>query len=159
MFLNHVPSNQSDALIDKINNGNKTWEANACMLQESHPNYNHELCSDSCPIESEFLDLTDPIKNSSKLHQKKKKKHHVHKNRVHVKSPLSGNGTFGEETEEWSEAVSHAQQWKHKYSSVEDIPDSAVPKRWDFRNIKGYDFTGPVRDQGACGSCYTLGFV
>ena len=34
-----------------------------------------------------------------------------------------------------------------------------IPSKWDFRNIGGYDFTGPVRDQLACGSCYSLGFI
>lgn len=34
-----------------------------------------------------------------------------------------------------------------------------IPTTWDFRNIGGYDFTGDVRDQLECGSCYTLGFI
>lgn len=34
-----------------------------------------------------------------------------------------------------------------------------VPKTYDFRNIDEFDFTGPVRDQVECGSCYTLGFI
>ena len=94
---------------------------------------------------------------TTKLHQKKKK--HIHKNRVHKKSPLSGQRPFGEDTDEFKESVSHAQSWKRKFSSIDDMPDSEIPKRYDYRNIKGYDYTGPVRDQGGCGSCYTLGFV
>ena len=34
-----------------------------------------------------------------------------------------------------------------------------VPESYDFTNIGGYDFMGPVRNQGACGSCYTVSFV
>lgn len=34
-----------------------------------------------------------------------------------------------------------------------------IPSEWDFRNIRNYDFTGPVRDQLECGSCYSLGFI
>jgi len=40
-----------------------------------------------------------------------------------------------------------------------DIPDSMVPESYDFTNIGGYDFMGPVRNQGPCGSCYTVSFV
>lgn len=34
-----------------------------------------------------------------------------------------------------------------------------VPNTHDPRNINGYDFTGEIRDQKECGSCYTLGFI
>jgi len=34
-----------------------------------------------------------------------------------------------------------------------------VPANFDLRNIGGYDFTGSLRDQGACGSCYTNSFI
>jgi hypothetical protein len=34
-----------------------------------------------------------------------------------------------------------------------------VPDKYDPRNINGYDFTGEIRDQAECGSCYTLGFI
>lgn len=39
------------------------------------------------------------------------------------------------------------------------MPDSEIPRNYDFRNIKNYDFTGPIRDQKECGSCYTLAFT
>jgi C1A family cysteine protease len=38
------------------------------------------------------------------------------------------------------------------------IPDNEIPSEYDFRWINGYDFTNPVRDQGHCGSCYTVAF-
>lgn len=31
-----------------------------------------------------------------------------------------------------------------------------MPDTLDFRNIDGYDFTAAFRDQGHCGSCYTI---
>ena len=45
------------------------------------------------------------------------------------------------------------------FSSAEDIPDSDLPEKLDFRNIDGYDFTSYFRDQGHCGSCYTISFT
>jgi hypothetical protein len=55
--------------------------------------------------------------------------------------------------------MAHAQQWMHKYKTSEEIPDEKVPDTYDFRNIEGYDFTGGLRDQAGCGSCYTMGFI
>ena len=46
-----------------------------------------------------------------------------------------------------------------KYKKSSDIPDSEIPDNFDWRNFKGYDFTGDVLDQRACGSCYTFSFV
>eukprot|EP00356_Strombidium_inclinatum_P003629 CAMPEP_0170485226 /NCGR_PEP_ID=MMETSP0208-20121228/4534_1 /TAXON_ID=197538 /ORGANISM="Strombidium inclinatum, Strain S3" /LENGTH=279 /DNA_ID=CAMNT_0010758809 /DNA_START=1218 /DNA_END=2053 /DNA_ORIENTATION=- len=47
----------------------------------------------------------------------------------------------------------------NKYKNAEDIPDNMIPESYDFRNIDGFDFTNPLRDQGACGSCYTVSFT
>jgi len=46
-----------------------------------------------------------------------------------------------------------------KYKTAEEIPDKEVPQDFDLSNIDGFDFTGKVRDQGSCGSCYTVSFV
>jgi len=32
----------------------------------------------------------------------------------------------------------------------------SLPEEFDWSNFRGEDFTGPVRDQGACGSCYMV---
>jgi hypothetical protein len=55
--------------------------------------------------------------------------------------------------------VSEAQRWQRHYKNPEEIPDELVPSKYDPRNINGYDFTGEIRDQRECGSCYTLGFI
>jgi len=60
---------------------------------------------------------------------------------------------------EFQDALEKAQSWYKKYSSAQDIPDSLIPESYDFRNIDGFDFTNPLRDQGACGSCYTVSFT
>jgi len=31
-----------------------------------------------------------------------------------------------------------------------------LPKQWDWRNVGGKSFIGPVSNQGACGSCYSV---
>ena len=77
----------------------------------------------------------------------------------HQKHASSGQKVYGEKTSEFEDAYIHAQSWALKYKSPDEIPDSAIPTEYDFRNIKGYDFTGAVRDQLECGSCYTLGFI
>lgn len=46
-----------------------------------------------------------------------------------------------------------------KYASADKIPDSALPISFDWRNIKGVDFTKAVRDQEGCGSCHIHSFV
>lgn len=56
-------------------------------------------------------------------------------------------------------AVEKAQSYGKKYKTSDEIPDSEIPLNYDFSNIEGYDFTGPIRDQGACGSCYTVSFT
>ena len=71
----------------------------------------------------------------------------------------SGQKKFGEMTKEFQEATSFVQQHGLKYERPEDIPDTEIPESLDYRNIMDYDFTGNIRDQAACGSCYTMGFI
>lgn len=42
------------------------------------------------------------------------------------------------------------------FAHSSEIPESEIPEQLDFRNIDGYDFTSYFRDQGKCGSCYTI---
>lgn len=48
-----------------------------------------------------------------------------------------------------------------KYLNIdpEKIPDDEVPASWDWRKVEGVDFTGKVKDQFGCGSCYSLSFT
>jgi hypothetical protein len=46
-----------------------------------------------------------------------------------------------------------------KYKNPDDIPDLEIPESYSYSDIDGFDFTGLIRDQGACGSCYTVSFT
>jgi hypothetical protein len=46
-----------------------------------------------------------------------------------------------------------------KFHKMEDIPSNKIPEKFDLSNIMGNDFTGKVRDQKGCASCYTMSFI
>jgi cathepsin C len=37
--------------------------------------------------------------------------------------------------------------------------DEVLPTHWDWRNVSGVNYDSPVRNQGACGSCYVFATV
>jgi C1A family cysteine protease len=40
--------------------------------------------------------------------------------------------------------------------SIPVLPKSALPPAWDWRDVEGHSYVSPVRNQGACGSCYAF---
>ena len=77
-------------------------------------------------------------------------------------SPISLSGTkdFAAQGDKaFAQVLEKVQKYQKNYKQSEEIADSEVPTTYDFRNIDGYDFTNSVRDQGGCGSCYTVAFV
>lgn len=66
---------------------------------------------------------------------------------------------FGDKSAEFKKVLDKVQNYAKKYKTADDIPDSEIPESLNFANIDGFDFTGPIRDQGACGSCYTVSFT
>lgn len=61
--------------------------------------------------------------------------------------------------EDFVAALASAQQWAENYADAQDIPDDEIPESFDLTDIGGFDFTTPVRDQGGCGSCYTVSVI
>ena len=57
---------------------------------------------------------------------------------------------------EFESVLEKARKYQKLYAKSQDIPDSEIPEQLDFRNMDGYDFTSYFRDQGKCGSCYTI---
>ena len=55
--------------------------------------------------------------------------------------------------------MTEARKYQTKYTSADQIPDDQVPANFDWRDIQGFDFTNKHRNQGHCGSCYTVSFT
>ena len=39
------------------------------------------------------------------------------------------------------------------------VPNCILPKKWDWRNVEGINWLPPIRNQGACGSCWAFSAV
>ena len=63
------------------------------------------------------------------------------------------------DNEDFVIALQQAQQWAQDYETANDIPDELLPESYDLTDIGGFDFTTEIRDQGGCGSCYTVSLV
>jgi C1A family cysteine protease len=102
-------------------------------------------------------DVKKEIEEKLKTNEKESTKKNLSK--PQKKNAVSGQGKFGEDKPAWHAAVSMTQEWSRKYKDIDDMPDSIIPQSFDLRNINGYDFTGNVRDQSECGSCFTMAFI
>ena len=134
LFSQFVPSEKSDNKILYLHalytSKQLTWQPNLCMLTQNHSMYPNQTCS--------------------QLDKQKK---------TFKKSKKSGNKTFGDKSDDFYKVLAKAQHWAKHYRDIDEIPDSLIPEKYDFRNIDGYDFTGPLRDQGECGSCFSMSFI
>lgn len=150
-----MPSDKTDAKITEINKKNLGWKANTCMLQTTHPDYDHKECGGSQAGEKISLAQTFAQKDEEKSKMPKKKKSRDQM----IKSSDSGKKPFDNESKDFPEAIKKAQAFSLKYKNIEEIPDDVLPDTWDWRNIDGYDFTSDIYDQAACGSCYMAAMI
>lgn len=148
--MEHVPSDEMDLLISTINSADLGWKASTCKLQKHHADYGKgETCEDDLVLLTDEESASGPIHPENMLAQTS--------NKQLAGMDISEFG--GKDDKLFAKTLEEAQKWRKQYSSAQDIPENAIPEAYDFRNINGYDFTGPVRDQGKCGSCYTVAFI
>ena len=155
LHLEHVPSDEMDLLISTVNQANLGWKASTCKLQKHHKDYGKgQNCEDN-----ELLLISDddaaPKQSRGPIHPQNMLAQVSSEQRVEMK--LNEFGASNDKL--FASTLQQAQKWRKQYANAQDIPESEIPDSYDFRNINGYDFTGPVRDQGKCGSCYTVAFV
>lgn len=46
-----------------------------------------------------------------------------------------------------------------QFSSIKSYETKSLPSSFDWRNKDGHTYIGPIRNQGACGSCYAFGVL
>jgi len=98
------------------------WKADTCKMQKHHAEYGTH-----CDQRDQGQTLAQIISDSDADESKTK--------------------NFGQKGgSDFQSALKKAQRWAKSYKSSEDIPDSAIPESYDFRNIEGFDFTNPLRD-------------
>jgi hypothetical protein len=131
----HDPSDETDKAISFINSQDFGWKADVCKLQRHHSQY-------GAHCDAKKAQTLAQLTVDQQMQENKKAKEF---------SPKSGK--------EFEAALEKAQSWAKKYKSADEIPDELIPESYDMRNIDGFDFTNPLRDQGACGSCYTTSFT
>jgi cathepsin C len=54
------------------------------------------------------------------------------------------------------EDISEQQGWASDETELMMLDDSELPDSFDWRDVKGKNYAGPVINQGGCGSCYSV---
>lgn len=126
--------------------------------KRSNPHHDH--------VPSDEMDLLISTINEADLGWKadvcKLQKHHEQygshcDSEVELAQTDSGK-TFGK-GDDFQKSLALAQSFQKKYATADEIPDSEIPESFDWRDVGGHDYTGQIRDQKSCGSCYTVAFT
>jgi len=143
----HVPSDEMDLLIETINSNDLGWKADVCKLQKHHHMYDADKCD-----KKDRVNLAQTGSFSEQLGEAFMGTDAVTDGKKSAEAKAFGQGP------EFQQAWATLQKWQ-QYGKASEIPDAELPEQFDLRNVDGYDFTGAVRNQGACGSCYTVSFT
>lgn len=124
-----------DLMITEINSSDFGWKADTCKLTKTNPLYGKHCDAINLAQSNDdsLLDLDEEGQSKDGFGD-------------------MNNATF-------KATLAKAQQWQKKYPNYLDITDAELPESYDFRNLDGFDFTSKFRDQGHCGSCYTISFT
>jgi hypothetical protein len=130
-----------DLLISAVNEADLGWKADVCKYQKHHANYGAHCDK---PV---MLAQTGS-------------KDDENQDEANIQTAIDKNENFGnKDNKEFMAALEKAQKYMKSFKNSQDIPDSELPDSLDFRNIDGFDFTSYFRDQGHCGSCFTISFT
>ena len=141
--LDHEPSDEMDLLITTLNDGDFGFKGDMCKLQKHHERYGEGQECDK-QEEDQLLQLDSEIEIEAESESELEK---------------SSKVKFGSNNKIFQQALEKAQHFQKKYEHSSQIPDDELPMYYDYRNLSGFNFLNDVRNQGACGSCYTVGFV
>lgn len=139
IHLDHKPSDETDLLIQAVNEADLGWTADVCKYQKSHVNYGAH-CEGAVNL-VQVSDVDEQTLTSEEEATPTKKEF----------------GVDGDQ--QFATALSKAQKYMKKYGKATEIPDGELPESMDFRDVDGYDFTSYYRNQEHCGSCYTISFT
>jgi len=137
VHLEHKPSDEMDLLISEINASDLGWKADTCKYTKTNPLYGKDCHKTNLAQtnDNSLLDLDVEVEG------------------------VQTDGFGDMSNDKFKAALTKAQKWQKQYSNYLEIQDADLPDSYDFRNIDGYDFTSKFRDQGHCGSCYTISFT
>jgi len=127
-------------LISAVNDLDLGWTADVCKYTKTHKKYGAH-----CDKPLTLAQVTDAEDDNTQIDEDQ---------------PTSTKKEFGVPGDkDFAASQAKAQKFMKKYTNAQDIPDAELPEAHDFRDIDGYDYTSYFRDQGHCGSCYTISFT
>ena len=114
----HVATDDTDILIETINDLDLGWKADTCKYQTHHAKYGSH-----CEKEKAMNLAQTSSSEAEELETE----------------------NFGNQAN-FAEAWEHAQSFQKKYATADAVPDSELTANFDWRNVEGVDFTNKHRN-------------